>query len=100
MIHPSRLKATESATKIAAVLPEPLVETYFVPLVKRLSQGEWFTSRTSSASLYSPIYERVSTPIKEELRRGFAALANDDTPMVRRAAGKWLGVRRLRAAIR
>jgi hypothetical protein len=85
-------QATESATKIAGVLPDAHLETYFVPLVKRLTQGEWFTSRTSSASLYSPIYERVSRQIKDELRRGFTVLANDDTPMVRRAAGKWLGV--------
>ncbi|EJD47700.1 Ser/Thr protein phosphatase 2A regulatory subunit A [Auricularia subglabra TFB-10046 SS5] len=86
-----RDKATESATKIAGILSQAHVEEYFVPLLKRLSSGEWFTSRTSSASLYSPIYPRVNDQIKEEMRRGFNALANDDTPMVRRAAGKWLG---------
>ncbi|EJD47702.1 hypothetical protein AURDEDRAFT_163159 [Auricularia subglabra TFB-10046 SS5] len=81
--------ATDSATKITGILSQAHVEEYFVPgpLLKRLSSGESFTPRTSSASLYSPIYPRVNDQIKEEMRRGFNALANDDTPMVRRAAG-------------
>lgn len=33
--------------------------------------------------------------VQEDLRKGFAALGADDTPMVRRAAAKWLGVRDL-----
>jgi serine/threonine-protein phosphatase 2A regulatory subunit A len=86
------LQAAESITKIAAVLTSQQIEQYYIPLVNRLSHGDWFTSRTSSAALYAPVYSKVSPAIQEELRKGFAALGSDDTPMVRRAAAKWLGV--------
>jgi serine/threonine-protein phosphatase 2A regulatory subunit A len=69
------------------------IEEFYVPLLKRLSSGEWFTSRTSSAALYPAAYPHVSPAIQDELRKGFTALSSDDTPMVRRAAAKWLGVR-------
>ncbi|KAG6813780.1 hypothetical protein H0H92_007192 [Tricholoma furcatifolium] len=86
-----RDKAAESITKIAAVLSQAQIEEYYTPLVKRLSLGEWFTSRTSSAALYSAVYSKVSPAVQDELRKGFTALGADDTPMVRRAAAKWLG---------
>lgn len=86
-----RDKATESITQIADVLNQTQIEQYYIPLLQRLSRGEWFTSRTSSCALYPPVYDKVAQPVQDELRRGFAALASDDTPMVRRAAAKWLG---------
>jgi serine/threonine-protein phosphatase 2A regulatory subunit A len=88
-----RDKAAESVTKIAAVLSTAQIEEHYIPLLKRLSTAEWFTSRTSSAALYSAVYDRVSSAIQDDLRKGFAALGADDTPMVRRAAAKWLGVK-------
>lgn len=88
-------QAAESIAKIAEVLSTPQIEEFYIPLLKRLSQGEWFTSRTSSAALYPPVYNKVSWSIQEDLRKGFAALGADDTPMVRRAAAKWLGVRNI-----
>jgi len=69
------------------------IEECYIPLLKRLSAGEWFTSRTSSAALYPAVYAKVSPAVQDELRKGFTALGSDDTPMVRRAAAKWLGVR-------
>ncbi|PAV22400.1 ARM repeat-containing [Pyrrhoderma noxium] len=86
-----RDKATESITKVSESLSQQQIEAYYIPLLNRLSRGEWFTSRTSSAALYSPVYEKVSPPTKEEMRKAYAGLTNDDTPMVRRAAAKWLG---------
>ncbi|KAJ6519829.1 armadillo-type protein [Mycena sanguinolenta] len=86
-----RDKAAESITKVAVVLSQAQIEEYYIPLLKRLSQGEWFTSRTSSAALYPAVYAKVSPAIQDDLRKGFAALGSDDTPMVRRAAAKWLG---------
>ncbi len=86
------LQAAESITKIAAVLTAQQIEQHYIPLLNRLSHGEWFTSRTSSAALYAPVYPKVSPAVQEELRKGFSALGSDDTPMVRRAAAKWLGV--------
>ncbi|KAI0814953.1 ARM repeat-containing protein [Irpex lacteus] len=86
-----RDKAAESITKVAAVLNQAQVEQYYIPLLQRLSRGEWFTSRTSACALYAAVYEKVGAPVQDELRRGFTQLGSDDTPMVRRAAAKWLG---------
>jgi hypothetical protein len=86
------LQAAESITKVAAVISQAQIEQHYIPLLKRLSQGEWFTSRTSSAALYPAVYAKVSPAIQDDLRKGFTSLGSDDTPMVRRAAAKWLGV--------
>jgi len=86
-----RDKAAESITKVADALSQAQIEQYYIPLVQRLSKGEWFTSRTSACALYAPVYDRVAPSIQDELRKGYGSLGSDDTPMVRRAAGKWLG---------
>jgi serine/threonine-protein phosphatase 2A regulatory subunit A len=78
-------------TKVAAVLSPAQIEEYYIPILRHLSTADWFTSRTSAASLYSPVYSRVSAQTAAELRKLFTQLCNDDTPMVRRAAAKWLG---------
>jgi serine/threonine-protein phosphatase 2A regulatory subunit A len=86
-----RDKAAESIAKVSAVLSQKQIEEYYIPVLRRLSSGEWFTSRASSAALYPPVYSKVSPGIQDELRKGFATLGSDDTPMVRRAAARWLG---------
>jgi serine/threonine-protein phosphatase 2A regulatory subunit A len=79
-------------------------------MVKRLAQGDWFTSRTSACGLVSVCYQRVSNATKMDLRayvekknssffnnyiyfviRLFRNLCTDDTPMVRRAAAAKFG---------
>ena len=77
---------------MAAVLSKSQIEQYYIPLVQRLSRGEWFTSRTSACALYAPVYDKVDPAVQDEMRKAFATLGSDDTPMVRRAAAKWLGV--------
>ena len=77
---------------MAAVLSKSQIEQYYIPLVQRLSRGEWFTSRTSACALYTPVYDKVDPAVQDEMRKAFATLGSDDTPMVRRAAAKWLGV--------
>ncbi|EIN13734.1 Ser/Thr protein phosphatase 2A regulatory subunit A [Punctularia strigosozonata HHB-11173 SS5] len=86
-----RDKATDSITNVAGVMSPSQIEQYYVPLVKRLSQGEWFTARSSAAALFHPVYDKVSPTIQDDMRKGFTALGSDDTPMVRRAAAKHLG---------
>ncbi|KAK0558114.1 protein phosphatase 2A structural subunit [Tilletia horrida] len=86
-----RDKAAESIVKIAEVLSQSQIEEHYIPLVKRLSGGDWFTSRTSAASLFAAVYPKVSPSVQDDLRKRFAALCNDDTPMVRRAAAKEVG---------
>ncbi|KJH48794.1 HEAT repeat protein [Dictyocaulus viviparus] len=86
-----RDKAVESLRKIADKHSTPALEDYFIPMLKRLATGDWFTSRTSACGLFSVAYPRVSPAIKAELRSLFRQLCRDDTPMVRRAAASKLG---------
>ncbi|CAG7847076.1 Protein phosphatase PP2A regulatory subunit A AltName: Full=Protein phosphatase 2A 65 kDa regulatory subunit; Short=PR65 [Serendipita indica DSM 11827] len=86
-----RDKAAESITTICGILSASQIEQHYIPLVFRLCHGDWFTSRTSSAALFSPVYPKATAATQEDLRKSFAKLGSDDTPMVRRAAAKWLG---------
>ncbi|CAF1212487.1 unnamed protein product [Adineta ricciae] len=86
-----RDKAVESLRTLAPQHSTTDLETFFVPTVKRLAQGDWFTSRTSASGLISVCYARVSNHVKGELRQLFKNLCQDDTPMVRRAAASKLG---------
>ncbi|GAA6027468.1 hypothetical protein NBRC10512_004891 [Rhodotorula toruloides] len=86
-----RDKAAQSANQICDVLSQEQVEEHFVPLVRRLSTGEWFTSRTSATALYAAAYPKATPPVQEESIRMYSKLCEDDTPMVRRAAAKELG---------
>ncbi|KAJ3276168.1 Polyamine N-acetyltransferase 1 [Terramyces sp. JEL0728] len=64
-----REKAIESAAKIVVSMPQPHIEEYYIPMVKRLSSGDWFTSRTSACGLYAAAYPLCSDKVKEELRK-------------------------------
>lgn len=86
-----RDKAVESLRLISEQHSSTDLETYFIPLLKRLASGDWFTSRTSACGLFSVAYSKVSPVVKAELRATFRMLCQDDTPMVRRAAASKLG---------
>ncbi|KAF9305847.1 Polyamine N-acetyltransferase 1 [Mortierella antarctica] len=86
-----RDKAVESLNKIVPVLNQAQLEQYFIPLLKRLSQGDWFTSRTSATGLYASGYSTISAAFQDDMRKSFGQLCLDDTPMVRRAAATHLG---------
>ena len=64
-----RDKAVESACRIAAQIPAKHVQEYFIPMLKRLSLGDWFTSRTSACGLYVAAYPLVTLPVQEELKK-------------------------------
>ncbi|EWC43446.1 protein phosphatase PP2A regulatory subunit A [Drechslerella stenobrocha 248] len=81
-----RDKAVESLNRICSELSQEQVETYFIPLILRLSKADWFTSKVSATGLYCVAYEKATAPSQESLRANFGLLVNDDTPMVRRAA--------------
>ncbi|RUP43613.1 armadillo-type protein [Jimgerdemannia flammicorona] len=85
-----RDKAVESLTKICVLLNEKQLEEFYIPLLKRLSVGDWFTSRTSATGLYAAGYRKLSPGMQDDLRKLFHQLAHDETPMVRRAAAKAL----------
>lgn len=81
-----RDKAVESLNRICSELSQEQVETYFIPLIIRLSKADWFTSKISATGLYCTAYEKATSPSQESLRAHFGQLVHDDTPMVRRAA--------------
>ncbi|KAJ3020024.1 hypothetical protein HKX48_001439 [Thoreauomyces humboldtii] len=85
-----RDKAVESIAKIGGLLTQRQIEESYIPMIKRLSTGDWFTSRTSACGLYAPAYALSSPATQDELRKMYIQLCNDDTPMVRRAAGTHL----------
>jgi len=86
-----RDKAVESLRGLAPKHSQPSLEEHFIPLLKRLAEGDWFTSRSSACGLFPVAYPRATPQTKEQLRTLFRVLARDDTPMVRRAAAQRLG---------
>ncbi|XP_062915844.1 serine/threonine-protein phosphatase 2A 65 kDa regulatory subunit A alpha isoform-like [Mobula hypostoma] len=86
-----RDKAIDSLRAISHEHSPADLEVHFVPLVKRLTCGDWFTYRTSACSLFSVCYPRVSSSVKAELRQLFHSLCSDDTPVVRQVAASKLG---------
>ncbi|KAG4300900.1 hypothetical protein PCANB_002893 [Pneumocystis canis] len=81
-----RDKAVDSLNKIAEIFTTEQIEEHMIPLINRLSSGEWFTSRTSATGLYTTVYKRVTKSIQDLLRKNFSYLCSDETPMVRRVA--------------
>jgi len=57
-----------------------------MPALKRLASAEWFTARLSVCALFQHAYPKAPENLKQELRKLYAHLAADETPMVRRAA--------------
>lgn len=86
-----RDKAAQSICIISDSLSGQQIEDHYLPLLRRLTTGEWFTSRTSATALFAAAYPKASQPARDEMRKMFISLATDDTPMVRRAAAKELG---------
>lgn len=79
-----RDKAVESLRTLAPQHSAADLETYFLPTVKRLAQGDWFTSRTSASGLISVCYARVSNHVKGELRQyGFLFILNESIVFAR-----------------
>jgi serine/threonine-protein phosphatase 2A regulatory subunit A len=55
-----REKAVQSAGKIAQKLPQKHIEEFYIPMIRRLSSGDWFTSRTSACGLFPGAYTQSS----------------------------------------
>ncbi len=57
-----------SLNKICRVLSESEMQNLFAPMVIRLAQGEWFTSRVSACSLFYAAYPLAGNQ-KDKLRK-------------------------------
>lgn len=81
-----RDKAVEAINKLCETQTVDQIETHFIPLIKRLSSTEWFSSRVSATGLYSTIVSKVPEAAQDELLSLYKTLSQDEAPMVRRAA--------------
>jgi len=92
-----RDKAVESACAVIRALDGALVAEHVVPVVQRLTTGDWFTGRVSACGLFAAAYSRLGASAAEHaepkklLRHLYGTLCGDDTPMVRRAASRHIG---------
>ncbi|KAE8657452.1 Serine/threonine-protein phosphatase 2A 65 kDa regulatory subunit A beta isoform [Hibiscus syriacus] len=86
-----RDKAVDSLCRVGSQMRENDLVDSFVPLVKRLAAGEWFTARVSSCGLFHISYPSAPEMLKTELRSIYSQLCQDDMPMVRRSAASNLG---------
>ena len=87
-----RNAAAQSICKIIDILPDQIAQGTAVPMVVRLANGDWFTSKVSSCALVASAYAKSNGSGKQQLLQLFCTqLAKDDTPMVRRAVAKQLG---------
>ncbi|KAJ1676355.1 protein phosphatase 2A structural subunit, partial [Spiromyces aspiralis] len=82
--------AVESINKLTDVMSQEKVEQFLIPCIARLSQGGWFTSRSSAAGLYAKAYQKSSPETQEQLLAGYERLCDDETPMTRRSAAEGL----------
>lgn len=83
--------ASASAQSISEVLPPASFQNQYAQMLARLATNQWFTARMSSASLISAAYLKLTAEQQEEHLKLFAKLCQDETPMVRRVAAKYLG---------
>ncbi|SCU90906.1 LADA_0F07052g1_1 [Lachancea dasiensis] len=88
-----REKAVESLNHVAQELSEDQLFHDFIPLIEHLATADWFSSKVSSCGLFKSVLARVKDDkFRKELLALYLQLIQDDTPMVRRAAGKNLPV--------
>jgi serine/threonine-protein phosphatase 2A regulatory subunit A len=60
----------------------------WVGLAKRLAAADWFTAKVSACGILAPMFDLTGD---EDLLNTYKELTTDETPMVRRAAAKYLG---------
>lgn len=80
-----RDKAVEALNKLCDTQSSEQIENHFIPLLKRLSSTEWFSSRVSATGLFSTIISKVPIHVQDELLSVYKTLSVDEAPMVRRA---------------
>jgi len=82
--------AVKSLQTLSGLLSDSEIQNTYIPMILRLANGEWFTSRVSAVNLMYAIYPRAGG-LKEKIRQKFIELCNEETPMVRRAIANKIG---------
>lgn len=86
-----RAKAVKSLVNVGGVLSAQSITEHFEPMVKRLAQGDWFTSHISACGLFSTAYKHSTQAQRTELRALFISMCKNEMPMVRAAAFQHMG---------
>lgn len=82
-----REKAVNSLNKISASLSKDQITNEFIPLINRLAKERWFSLHIAATGLFKSIIVRVNKTERLELMKLYNDLIQDDSPMVRKAAG-------------
>jgi serine/threonine-protein phosphatase 2A regulatory subunit A len=85
-----REKAVTSLSIIGPRIPDNIFEKNFIELVQRLSESDWFSSKSSACGLFHVAYPRASPASKQKLLAEFKRCCEDHTPIVRRNAATHL----------
>ena len=84
-----REAAVDALGKIARVSPPVCAQSCFPALI-RLFKADWFSSKLSACGFAHYVYPFVSDENKSQIRSLYISCANDETPMVKRAAAAHL----------
>ena len=85
-----REQAANSLKNICVNMNDSDAQDLFIPLILKLASSDWFPGRVSACFLFSEAYEKGGSH-KDELRKKFLELCNEDTPIVRRAGSSKIG---------
>jgi serine/threonine-protein phosphatase 2A regulatory subunit A len=83
-----RDKALRSIEIVVENMSNEHVSVYFVPMLIKLANRDWYTSRASAAALFHIAYKVVPDKTKLDLEAEFLRLCMDETPTVRRVASQ------------
>ncbi|CAH6723159.1 protein phosphatase PP2A regulatory subunit A [[Candida] jaroonii] len=87
-----RDKAINSVNKLTEQLTDDELNKIILPIIKDLSQGNWFSKRIASCGLYKGVIVRVNAQTRLHLLNLYLNLIVDEGPMVRRGAATNLPV--------
>lgn len=85
-----RDKAIDSLNKISLELTNDELIKIYLPIIKDLTDGNWFSKRSASCGLYKLVITKVNAQTRLDLLNLYLKLIVDDGPMVRRSAATHL----------
>lgn len=85
-----RDKAIDSLNKISLELTNDELIKIYLPIIKDLTDGNWFSKRSASCGLYQLVITKVNAQTRLDLLNLYLKLIVDDGPMVRRSAATHL----------
>ncbi|KAG0683883.1 hypothetical protein C6P40_004413 [Pichia californica] len=85
-----REKAVDSLNQISSALSNDQITDDFIPLINRLAKERWFSLHIAATGLFKSIIIKVTKQERLDLMKSYSDLIHDDSPMVRKAAGKEL----------